>query len=112
MRMRRFAMAAIACWIALAWGFRVHDRRPHGPPNRPAILYDLVPLRSFDLQPLMDAIQPARARAAHPLLVALGLLAFLPLALAGRAAARAARRAAARPRREDELPGETARRLR
>jgi hypothetical protein len=85
---------------------------PLGPARRPPILYDLVPLHTFDAQPLMDAIRPAETRALHPLLAALGLLAFLPLFLLGLTARREARRDAGRAPLEGELPGEWSRRLR
>jgi len=85
---------------------------PLGPVDRPAILYDLVPLHTFDPNPLIDSIRPTEARERHPLVSALGLLAFLPLFLLGMARLREARRADARPRDESELPGEPAARLR
>ncbi len=85
---------------------------PLGPVDRPPILYDLVPLHSFDPQRIMDAVTPRDPRERHPLVIVLGLLAFLPLALLGARRLAAARRAQARPRAEDELPGEPAGRLR
>jgi hypothetical protein len=65
-----------------------------GPYARAGTLYDLYPLTSFDPIRILNEVHPHEAATAHPALIALALIALIPLGLSSLRTFREARRRA------------------